>query len=283
MNPHARQTAPPLQRYPSRQSLRAVACSARRQGRTWRITLLATFCLFLAARIVTAQKPEPATPPGNSDFLPEIGVAGGPFLFERGTIRPTYMDAFNTRPVVKSPDGRLGVTVAGPKASYGAWVTIDPSAFPDGPVQVWPLQASADVLWRADSEAIALTDNRYANSSYVLVFGVFFRMGEANEGLGIPVTDLTPTVEKAFDEDANKYYAGRNYETRLFYAMVLRWTENDQLLVGVSAQTAGPATLPDRGVKEWNIAYLVDVPSKKVMAEISEAQLLSQYGVKVSK
>src|SRR5208337_3438447 len=142
--------------------------------------------LVFTTLALAAQKTAPASP----DFLPEEGVPGGQFLFERGTSRPTHMDAFDDRPVVKSPDGKLGVTVTGPKASWDAWVTISPSTLPGGPVQVWPIQRNVDVLWRPDSQAFALTDNRHADLSYVFVCGTEFRMGESGKGLGVPITDL---------------------------------------------------------------------------------------------
>src|SRR5208337_1377679 len=209
-------------------------------------------------------------------------VPGGQFLFERGTSRPTHMDAFDDRPVVKSPDGRLGVTVTGPKASWEAWVTISPSAFPGGPVQVWPMQASVSVLWRRDSQAFALTDNRYADHSFVLVCGAEFRMGEDGPGLGVAITDLTPIVGDAFKGHVRKYYETDNYEALLAYAMVLRWIGNDNLLVGVNAKTWGPPTFPNRGINDWYFAYLVDVPNGKVVREVGKDQLLSEYKIKVN-
>lgn len=237
--------------------------------------LLIMLSLVFTTLALGAQKPDSATP-ADKDFLP-----AGPFLFEPGTIHPTFMDAFDNRPVVKSPDSRLGVTVTGPKKSYEAWVTISPSTFPDGPVQVWPIQASVDVLWKPDSQAFALTDNRYANSSYVLMCGTEFRMGESRPGLGVPVTDLTPIVRKAFEEDARKYYETGNYEALLLYAKALRWIGDDELLVGVNARTSGPTTFPDRGLKEWDIAYVVDVPNGKVVREVGKDQLLLEYKIKV--
>jgi hypothetical protein len=190
------------------------------------------------------------------------------------------MDAFDERPVVKSPDGKHGVTVTGPKKSYEAWITIFLSTLPDGPVQVWPIQASADVLWKPDSRAFALTDNRSSNRSYVLICGTEFRMGESDEGLGVQVTDLTPIVEKAFEEPARKYYGTDNYDIRLFYAKALRWTGNNDLLVGVSTMTSGPTTSPNRGLKEWNVAYVVEVPNRRVLRELDKEQLLSEYKIK---
>jgi hypothetical protein len=237
--------------------------------------LLITISLAFTTLAFAAQKPDSASP-ADKDFLP-----AGPFLFEPGTIHPTYMNAFDDRPVVKSPDGKLGVSVTGPKKSYEAWVTLSPSTFPDGPVQVWPIQISVDELWRPDSQAFALTDNRYANLSYVLVCGTEFRMGEGGPGLGVPITDLTPIVRKAFEERARTYYEPGNYDTLLFYAKVLRWIGNDELLVGVSARTSGPPSFPNRGLKEWDVAYLIDVPNGKVVREVGKDQLLSEYKIKV--
>jgi hypothetical protein len=236
--------------------------------------LLLTISLVFPALALVAQQPDSATP-ADKDFLP-----AGPFLFEPGTIHPTYMDAFDARPVVKSSDGKLGVTVTGPKKSYDAWVTISPSTFPDGPVQVWPIQRNVDVLWKPDGRVFALTDNRYANLSYVLVFGTEFRMGEGEPGLGVPIADLTPIVRKAFEELPRKYYERGNYDTLLFYAKVLCWIENDELLVGVSARTSGPPSFPNRGQKEWDVAYLIDVPSGKMLREVDKDQLLREYKIK---
>jgi len=190
------------------------------------------------------------------------------------------MDAFDDRPIVKSPDGSRSVTVTGPNKSYAAWVTVALSAFPDGPVQVWPIQANVAVLWRADSRTFALTDNRYENLSYVLVCRTDFRRGEDEEGLGVPITDLTPIIEKAFEEPARKYYKSDDFDARLFYAKALRWIENDKLLVGVSATTSGPPTFANRGIKDWDIAYLVDVSNKKVVREVDKDRLRSEYKIK---
>ena len=228
----------------------------------------------VAALALVARQPNSAIT-AEKDFLP-----AGPFQFEPGGIQPTYMDALDARPVAKSPDGKLDITVSGPKNPDEAWVTISPSTFPDAAVQVWPIQASVAVLWRPDSGAFALTDNRYANGSYVLVCGTEFRMGEDERGLGIPITDLTPIVRKAFEERTGKYYKTDEYETLLFYAKVLRWIGNDDLLIGISARTAGPPTFPDRGMNEWDFAYLVDVPDRKVVREVNKEQLLSEYKIK---
>jgi hypothetical protein len=237
------------------------------------VLLLVLYLIFTNVALVAQRTGSAAST--DKDFLP-----AGPFLFERGTNHPTYMDAFDGRSVLKSPDGKLGVMVTGPKKSYEAWVTISPSAFPDGPVQVWPIQASVDVLWRPDSQAFALTDNRYANTSYVLVCGTEFRMGENGPGLGVPITDLTPIVRKQFEQAARKYYETDNYETLLLYAKVLRWTGNDELLVGVNARTSGSTPFPSR-LKEWTVAYLVDVLNEKVVGEVDQDQLFSEYKIKV--
>jgi hypothetical protein len=242
--------------------------------------LLITIFLVITSLALAVQQPGSATP-ADKDFL-----SVGPFLFEPGTIHPTNMDAFNGRPVVESPDGKLGVTVTGPKASWDAWVTISPSTLPGGPVQVWPIQRNVDVLWRPDSQAFALTDNRYANLSYVFVCGTEFRMGERGEGLGVPITDLTPIVQKAFEERAGTYYQTDNYGALLFYAFVLRWIGNDNLLVGVNARTSGPPLAPEkayreRGLKDWTMAFLVDVANGKVVREVGKDQLLSEYKIKV--
>ena len=233
-----------------------------------------TVSLTFAASALVAQQPNSAIATGKG-FLP-----AGPFQFEPGGIQPTYMDALDERPVAKSPDGKLDITVTGPKNPDEAWVTISPLTFPGAAVQVWPIQASVAVLWRPDSGAFALTDNRYANGSYVLVCGTEFRMGEDERGLGIPITDLTPIVRKAFEERPGKYYKTDEYEILLFYAKVLRWIGNDDLLIGISARTAGPPTFPDRGMNEWDFAYLVDVPDRKVVREVNKVQLLSEYKIK---
>lgn len=234
--------------------------------------------LFLAVGSLVLAAQQPRSAPAAKDFLP-----AGPFVFQPGAIHPTYMDAFSVRPVVTSPDGKLGVTVTGPKKSYEAWVTINPTAFPDGPVQVWPLQASADVLWRPDSQSFALTDNRYANGSYVLICGTEFRMGEDERGLGVPIVDLTPIVQDAFEDRVQKYYGLSYYQTDtlLFYAKALRWIGDDNLLIGISARTQGPAKFPNRGIKDWDFAYVVDFPNKKVVRELDKDKLFSEYKIRV--
>lgn len=243
-----------------------------------RPVLLITISFLVASLASAGQKTSSAARPARPDFLP-----AGPFLFEPGAVHPTYMDAFDGRPAVKSPDGRTQITVTGPADPLEAWVTLQ---FLGQQVRgleyrVWPISSDVDVLWRPDSQAFALTDNRYSNRSYILVFGTDFRMGESDSGLGVPITDLTSIVLKLFEDEAQKYYAASDYDILHFYAKALRWIENDQLLIGVSANAIGPPALPNRGIKDWDMAYLVDVPKNSVVREISESELLSQYGIKV--
>lgn len=247
-------------------------------------TLLITISLFFTSLAGTAQNQESGTRPAQPDFLP-----AGPFFFEPGAPHPTYVDAFDARPVVKSPDGKFEVTVTGPKESLAAWVIVTPTGplAPGFPFRVWPIERSGAVLWRPDSEAFAFTDNRYANDSYVLVFGTHFYMGESGTKVGVPISDLTPVVWNAFEGRAQKFYAPDPYDTDLIYAKALRWVGNDQLLVGLDARTSlttppGP-NIQDMRIREWYIGYLVDVSSKKVVDELSEGQLLSRYGIKVPK
>jgi len=213
--------------------------------------------------------------PVDNDFLP-----AGPFLFEPGMVRPSYMDAFGYRPLIKSPDGNAQITITGPRESLKAWVTLQfLGQYMQGlEYRVWPVEGgSVAVLWRPDSQAFAVTDNRYANASYVLVCGTEFRIGENEPGLGVPITDLTPIVRKAFEGRAREYYKTDNYDIPLFYAKVLRWIANDELLIGVSARTSGPAASRGLGVREWDFGYLVD----KVVREVDKDQLLSEYKIKV--
>jgi len=248
------------------------------------LVLTAAIALATQQRLVSAaQERDRTLPSTQTKFL-----AAGPFFFKPGAIHPTYMDAFDTRPVVGSPNGKLAVTITGPKKSWAAWVTINPSEFPGGPIQVWPIQANVDVLWRPDSQSLALTDNRGANDSYVLIFGTHFRMGEGGRGLGVPVTNLTPIIEKDFDAHAQKFYAGEDYDTDLFYAKTLRWVGNQLLLVGLAAKTSlsnvpSGSTWRNMKIKEWYLGYVLDVSQKKVVRELSESQLLSQYGIGVAK
>jgi hypothetical protein len=240
-----------------RRSLLADAKSRWTSGCLCRLGLIAGLLLAVAST-VAAQKSDP-------------------------TARPTYLDAFEDRPIVKSPDGKLAVTVAGPRGSLAAWLTINPSEFPGGPIQVWPLQANGEVLWQPDSKAFVFTDNRYANLAYVLLFGTRFNMGEGGEKLGVPVTDLTPVVRKAFDGRAQEYYAAAGYDTRLFYAKALRWVGSNQLLVGINAKTVGPASLPHRGIKDWYAGYLIDVQRNILLREFDSSQMMSQYGISLDK
>ena len=231
-------------------------------------------CLIFAGLALRAQQQNSGNP------VDRNSLAAGPFLFGPGTIHPTPMDWLDDRPVVKSPDGKLQVTVTGPKQSYEAWVTISSSKVSGGSIQIWPIQRNVAILWKPDSGSFALTDDRYSNLSYVLICGTEFRMGESDSGLGVLVTDLTPIVRNAFEIQARKYYHGDSYEIRLFYARVLSWVSNDELLIGVSARTFGPSTFPNGGQEEQNIAYQVDLPNKKILRELDKNQLWSEYKIK---
>lgn len=247
--------------------------------------LLTAIALLCAMAAPVVQKGAPAPARARGAMLP-----AGPFLFEPGAARPTYMDAFKNRPVVKSPNDKLEVTVTGPQNSLGAWVTVAPigSLAPGFPFRAWPIEANVDVLWRPDSQAFALTDDRYANDSYVLVFGARFNMGENGARLGVPVTDLTPTIRGDFKTRAQEFYATDAYQADLFYAKVLLWVTDDRLLVGLDARTSlsNPppgSTWRNMKIREWFLGYVVDVPSRKVVDILSEAQLLSRYGIRVAK
>jgi hypothetical protein len=234
------------------------------------LVLLAMAWLVAAALPVAAQKT------ANTTHLAK----------KPSSTRPTVLSfAPGYRHVVNSPDGSLEITVTGPAKSLMAWVTVVQKGFlpPGFPFPVWPIEGSVDVLWRPDSQAFALTDYRYANRSYVLVFGARFHLGESSSKLGASAADLTPIVRKAFEKRPKEYYGISSFDAPNFYTRVLRWVGNNQLLVEVSAETTGPATFPNRGVKEWDLAYLVDVQHKVVARELSESQLLSQYGIKVAK
>lgn len=100
--------------------------------------------------------------------------------------------------------------------------------------------------------------------------------------MGLPITDLTTIVREPFQDTAQKYYGVYSYDTPLFYANALRWIGNDDLLIGVSARTSGPAKFPNRGQKEWDLAYLVDVPNRKVIRAVNKQQLLSEYKIRVA-
>ncbi len=248
------------------------------------LALLAMACLPPLALPTAAQKSVSPSLPPQPDYLP-----AGPFYFERGAPRPTDMDAFRNRPTVKSPSGRAQITVTGPAESLKAWVTLEfLGRYARGlEYQVWPIERDVDVLWRPDSRAFALTDNRYANMSYVLVCGTNFRLGERGLGLGIPITDLTPVVRKTFGAPAKRYYGSDPYDVDMFYLKALRWVGNDHLLVGLDARTL-PANAHGSGrrtprIREWYLGYLIDVPSKRVVGDLSEAQLLSRYGIRVAK
>lgn len=248
------------------------------------LALLAMVCLVPLALPTAAQKAASSTTSPKPDYLP-----AGPFYFEPGAPHPTDLDAFKNRPTVKSPDGEAQITVTGPAESLKAWVTLQLlGRYARGlQYQVWPIERDVDVLWRPDGRAFALTDNRYANRSYVLVCGTNFRMGEGGHGFGIPITDLTPAVERIFEKRAQLYYPGRGFDTPHFYAKALRWVGGDRLLVGLSAETL-LANAPGSGqralrIRDWDLGYLVDVPSKKVVGVVSEAQLLSQFGIRVAK
>ncbi len=249
-----------------------------------RWTLLA-ISLLLAADGASNASRKPSTavhktviPLIQKDFRP-----AGPFLFGCGAVHPIYMDWLDTRPLIKSPDGKYEISVTGQKESLGAWVTIKSLTPPDRPIQVWPIQRNVDILWRSDSKTFAITDDRYANLSYVLLIRIYSTKCERGTCLRFRIADLTPIVRKAFETRLQKYYSLHRYEILLFYAKVLRWIQNDQLLVGVSAMVTSPPTLPNRGAKEWNLAYIVNVTHKVVLREINRAQLISKYGIKVAR
>ena len=73
-----------------------------------------TLLIAISLALVTTRARTQDTVP-SARYTQQGLLAAGPFLFGRDTIPPTYMDAFDTRPVVGSPDRKLAVTVTGPK------------------------------------------------------------------------------------------------------------------------------------------------------------------------
>ncbi len=67
--------------------------------------------MLVAAIGLAAQEPS-SVGTVDKNFLP-----AGPFVFEQNVAHPIYIDAFDVRPVIKSPDGKFGVTVTGPKVT----------------------------------------------------------------------------------------------------------------------------------------------------------------------
>lgn len=254
-------------------------------GRISAVGLLAlSAAIFLGAgSVVVHQKATPTARGGSTEWLPEKGVPGGSngglFLFRRGTPRPTYLDAFQARPTVISPDGTLAITVTGPRKSLLAYVTVEARGkpVPGSPFRVWPLAAGGYVLWRPDSKAFALTDQLYA----VLVFTARFRVGENLPGPGFRENDLTSVITAALYKRADAYYGTSNWVLDTEYIEALRWIGNDRLLTSLSAATSPPGSARDH-VKGWSFAYLVGVAQRKVLRVLDAHQLLSRYGIKMT-
>ena len=205
------------------------------------------------------------------------------------SVKPAHMDYSTQGTSVVSPDGKTEITVTGEKKSLGAWVTIN-KPMQGWSIQVWPIERDVDVLWDPDSHVFALTDNRYANESYILIIGTEFHMNGPT--LGVQRVDLTPLLRQAFASSARQYYR-QHYGTTdfddsySFYARALLWTSNEHLLVGVSAITS--LALPQHalgaapGVKGWSLGYLLDVPQRKILTVLNEKAVQKQYGIDLSK
>lgn len=163
-----------------------------------------------------------------------------------------------------APNGKFKVTVTGQKKSLEGWVTVEGT---EGPIRVWPIERSVYVLWRPDSRAFALTDN-HSNGTYVLVIGTQFHM--SGPKLGVRRVNLTPVIRKAFQMCAQRYYGTTDYDIDSLYAKALRWSGNTRLLVVVSSITVGPPRSgAPRGVKDWDLTFLVDVQHINVLRSLN--------------
>lgn len=219
-------------------------------------------------------------------LVAEVSTASAATLpVAANSIKPFYLDYSTQGARAVSPDGKFEITVTGEKKSLGAWVTVDEPA-QGWSIQVWPIERNVDVLWQPDSQVFALTDNRYANKSYVLIVGTEFRMD--GPALGVERIDITPLLRQAFASSARQYYETTNYDTSYaFYAKALYWTSNEDLLVGVSTITS--LALPQHargaapGVKGWTLGYLLDVQKKKIIETLSQEDVREKYGIDLSK
>ena len=204
-------------------------------------------------------------------------------------IKPVYLDYSMQGTNATSPDGKFAITVTGEKASLLAWVTLIEHS-QGWSIQVWPIERNVTVLWQPDSHNFVLTDNRYANESYVLIIGTKFHM--RGPLLGLRRYDITPMLRQALDSGVKRYYR-QHYGTTdfddsyQFYAKALCWTSNERLLVGVSTVTSlvAPAHVfgKAQGVKGWLMGYIIDVPQRKIVQTLSEKALKEQYGIDLSK
>lgn len=201
--------------------------------------------------------------------------------------RSVYMGYSNHDVRALSPNGKVEVTITGKKDSLGAWVTV--KQLPEGgSIRVWPVERNVDVLWKPNSSAFALTDNRYANRSYVLIVGTKFHM--SGKCLGVRRFDLTPLVKRALMKRVRMYYrrrfgisnAGEPYS---LYVKAVRWVGNERLLIGVFAITSLPLHKlgAAKGVKAWERGYLVDVSRMTIMRVVSERTMRARYGVHFSR
>lgn len=238
------------------------------------------FWVMAASLMHAAQTKDQYSSPSRPDYS-----YIGPFYYLPKTALPTLMEAFGDRPISESPNGRYAVTVTGPKESDRACVTIMSMAGSGHPVCVQRVSRNVNVLWRPDGKAFALTDNRYANASYVLVFWPGLRgilRGDISHSW---IKNLTPVITKAVKKHMRKYYGRHNYkyfvDTLMFYVKAMRWIGNHELLVGVDARTAGPVTFPSQGIKEWYLSYLINANQNKIIREVRIAHL-PKYGIGIT-
>lgn len=203
--------------------------------------------------------------------------------------KPVPMDYLTRGVSAVSPNGDLNVTVTGKKEPFQAWVTLNKPA-QGWSIQVWPIERNVTVLWNPDGRSFALTDDRYANHSYVLVIGTRFHMNGPK--LGVQRVDLTPVLQDAFANRARRYYRKHygksDYDgSYSFYAKALRWVSDNDLLVAVSGITSLPLSPRHlgtaAGVKGWAYGYLLDVSHRRILRTLSKKAMRAEYGIDVSK
>lgn len=202
--------------------------------------------------------------------------------------RQVYLSYSNDDVRAPSPNGELDVVVTGEKKSLKAWVTLIQNQR-GLYVQAWPIERNVDVLWKPDSRVFALTDNRYANNSYVILVGTKFRT--TGKHLGLRFTNLTPLVRRALQARAKRYYRF-HFDTSSvpvvysLYAKALCWMPKDYLLVGVVSITSLPMPPPKfgrpRGVKLWERGYVVSVSDGKIVRSLNKEATRREFGVDLS-
>jgi hypothetical protein len=134
---------------------------------------------------------------------------------------------------------------------------------------ILPILRSCVVLWRSDSTAFAIVDQRFANHYFLRIA---FLRGEQPT-----LVDLTPMIESHIRHQL------ADLELDKSYLNAFKWTSHNLLLIGVNAVLFKKAIPHPKyaPAKEYFRGFIVDVDRSAIRRDLSPDIFRKTYGIEL--